>query len=170
MVKLALCAVIVAVTGTVSVVAGWAPIWYVTEAVWRRSSLVETPATISEVELKTRKGSSSSRSLRYSVAARYHYRWEGVDYTGTQVTWLDVRSSAEDHNTSLFRVLRDAREARSTVPAWTDPRNPAYAVLDKSVPWGALVFAVPVGLIFGAIALLFGYAFILMLRSLRGAR
>lgn len=106
--KLAFCGLFVAVSGVVSIVAGWLPMWFLSEAVWRRPSLVETRATVSEVELKTRKGSSSSRRLNYSVVARYRFQWQGAEYISTQVT-PNVKSSAEQHNTDLFRALKSAR-------------------------------------------------------------
>ncbi len=164
--KLAFCGLFVAVSGVVSIVAGWLPMWFLSEAVWRRPSLVETRATVSEVELKTRKGSSSSRRLNYSVVARYRFQWQGAEYISTQVT-PNVKSSAEQHNTDLFRALKSARESGSAVTAWVDPQDPTYAVLDKSVPWQVLLVALPVAIIFGGVAALFGYLFVLMLRGLR---
>lgn len=164
---LVFCAVFVVVPAAVSVVAGWLPMWSVGEAVWRRSSLVEVPATISEVALKARKGASKSNRLKYWVVARYRFEWQGAAYISTQVTWPNISRGAEKHNTDLFLALDAARESGAPVAAWVDPQDPSYAVLDKSLPWGWFLIAVPIAIVFSGVAALFGRVFLLMLRSNR---
>ena len=165
--RLVFCALFVIVPGAVAIIAGWLPLWYVTEAAWRSSSLVEVPATVSAVELTSRPGSSRSRSRKFSVVASYDYEWQGVGYIGTQSTWPQLKITDEEHNTRLFRTLDGARAAKSSVVAWIDPQAPGFAIFDKTIPWIAPLIAVPVAIVFSLVAAGFSYAFVLMLRSKR---
>jgi len=165
--RLLFCALFVLIPAAVAIAAGWWPLWHVTEAAWRRGALVEVPATVLQVELKSQTSSSKTRTRKYWVEVRYAYRWQGRDRIGTQATWPQLRLTSEADSTALFARLDRARATTNAVPAWVDPGAPDYAVLDTRIPWAALLFAVPIALIFSAVAAGFAMVWVAMLRSRR---
>lgn len=98
--------------------------------------------------------SPSRKSTTYRVTAEYRYDVDGKEYIGKRVGYGDeasdnIGSWHEDH----FAELDGARKSGERVLAWVDPKNPANAVIDRSLRWGMMLFLVPFAVLFSAVSL-----------------
>jgi len=121
---------------------------------WRLRSWVEAPATLVEVSGHPR-----------GMGAKYRYEYEGREYAGERVGFYD-NWSGRTFNTlhaGNYKRLRDRLEASGPVRTtsynkatsahtlqpvrggagapiriWLNPKNPAEAVIDRSIRWDSL--------------------------------
>ncbi|MFN7537807.1 MAG: ankyrin repeat domain-containing protein [Burkholderiales bacterium] len=111
---------------------------------WTSSRLVEVQARIESVS----KGSDS-------VQLRYRYQFGEHTYYSQRLTFDPQRGKIEGVSIDdLYNTYEFRERHRLTVTAWVDPKNPGFAVLDKSVQWLpvsalAALFAI-LGLVFVA--------------------
>ncbi|MFO0151892.1 MAG: DUF3592 domain-containing protein, partial [Burkholderiales bacterium] len=111
---------------------------------WTSSRLVEVQARIESVS----KGSDS-------VQLRYRYQFGEHTYYSERLTFDPQRGKIEGVSIDdLYNTYEFRERHRLTVTAWVDPKNPGFAVLDKSVQWLpvsalAALFAI-LGLVFVA--------------------
>lgn len=119
--------------------------WYTTRS-WQ-----PIMAEVTKAELHTSHGRKSST---YRVEAQYRYSVDGNEYTGTRVGYGDEMSdNIGDWHEEHFAALDHARKSGQPVLAWFDPKNPADAVIDRSVRWGMMLFFVPFAVLFSTVSL-----------------
>jgi hypothetical protein len=107
-------------------------------AVWRWT---ETPCTI----LSSGVEETDDDQHPYRPSVRYEYEIDGISYTGTRRTQSEIGNDSYDRARDL--AARYAPGATATCRF--DPNRPGYSVLERRLPWVALVVFFP--LIFVAI-------------------
>lgn len=91
------------------------------------------PATVEHVELT--KGKSGSKTL----LATYAYEWEGTKYRSDRVA-PETGGSSDPVHAVRAALLTDAMEAKTSLPAWVNPRHPNEALLFRGVSVYTLAF------------------------------
>ena len=96
--------------------------------------------------LDTRLISSGRKSHR--VQAVYRYQVDGKTFRSTRVGYTDHADAIGSWHEDAFRKLEDARLGGRSMPAWFNPRDPGEAIIDRSLRWGLMLFAIPLTAIF----------------------
>lgn len=108
---------------------------------WRISRTMGTwipvTARVADATLE-RKWSRYGEKCRFSC--KYMYEYQGVTYTGTEVTPIGVQESR--HKEAWFKYLDTSRKTSANVPCFVNPANPREAVLSKSSPGSSLTMLV----------------------------
>jgi len=107
------------------------------------------PAKIVDIrgDSKWQKNDNSSTRV-YTIKANYRYSFQGVEYTGQQVTLDDNFDSDEKFWRSLETQLR-RDNIQSNLQAWVNPQNPQQARLHRGFRWSKVFFASIMLLMFG---------------------
>jgi len=125
---------------------------------WQRAKgWVETPAALNELDLRVHGGEHDT----YEVVCRYTYEFNGVTYTGDRVGLSGGSDNIGSWHQATYERLKTYYDGVESNPAtcWVNPRNPAEAVLDRSLRWGVVVLSLPFIIIFGGGSLL-GYQYL----------
>ncbi len=84
-----------------------------------------------------------------SVYAEISYRWEGVDYTTSELNPYSMKE--EGWESEMFSRLKRAKDMESIVPVLLNPDDPADAVLESDEGYFALIFPLMFGGIFALV-------------------
>ena len=125
------------------------------------SDWVEVPARLEQVDLH--RSSSSEGSDTLSIAARYTYRFGGLDYSSDRVDFHPGADNLGDYHERQYRRLNQALQAGRTVSAWVDPERPENAVLVRELRPARLLFG-------GMFLVVFGGAGALVIVMMRRTR
>lgn len=129
---------------------------YVESGSWAR-----VPATVLSSTLNSHR---SDGSTTYSVSGSYRYRFNGRDYTSSQVSQYSGSDNFGDYWQQLYGRIDTARRNNRTVQAWVNPQAPHEAYLDRTFRWGSVIF----GFTFGGIFALVGGGVMFLMR--RGSK
>ena len=134
------------VFGAVFFIAGMVPGFFAVASVidwYEAQDWTPVDARISAADLE--RGDDTWR-----VTARYHYRFNGVEYDGDRVAFHGGSDNIGDfHRTTHARLQEHLRNKRP-LTVYVDPRNPADAVIVRDMRWGLFGFLMIFPLVFGA--------------------
>lgn len=108
----------------------------------------EVRAHLAEAGLTTTDGDDIDT---YRATARYHYVYQGTNYTGERVAIMGGSDNIGDFQQQLAARLEAAHQNQQPVPAWVNPNNPGEAVLNRDMRWGMLGFKLIFVLVFGGV-------------------
>lgn len=133
---------------------GMMVIGYIASANW-----VEVPATIHSVSLVSKRGDSTT----YSVKSNYSYNFNGTDYHSDRVSLSRGNDNIGSYWQDLERSLRADKNSNEAF-ALVNPKDPTKALLDRTLRWKSIVFASLFLVLFG------GAGSLLMWASLRSGK
>lgn len=118
---------------------------------WQQmKSWPQVQAQLLEARLTTNRGDESDT---YQATARYSYRYQMVDYTGTRVAIMSGSDNIGHFHQTLAAQLELALHSQQPVPAWINPDSPTEAVLNRDMRWGLLGFKMIFVLAFGGVGI-----------------
>lgn len=109
----------------------------------RMQDWVPVPAEIAAVDLET---NHSDDSTTYKVNARFHYTYNGRNYTGARV---GIADGGSDNVGEWQRDTYNRLRGRKQTTLWVNPENPSEAVYDRELRWGLLGFKLIFVVVFG---------------------
>ncbi len=115
---------------------------------WRMQSWQPVAAELLSAHLESHRGDNSTT---YRVTASYRYRYSGEYYQGTRVAISAISDNIGDFQYDLGRRLESLHSRGQPVDAWVNPRDPAEAVIDRSLRPGLMLFKLVFGLVFGGV-------------------
>ena len=116
---------------------------------YQARSWVETPATITQLELKRHRNNEGSDS--HEVKATYQYEYEGKTFTSSVVGLKEGGDNFTSYHKDLHARLEQAKKAGETEPCFVDPTDPASALLDRDLRAAIVVFHIPFIVAFGGV-------------------
>ena len=103
----------------------------------RMQSWHAVSAELSSAGYRTRSGDDSNT---YEAFAHYTYSFNGRDYAGTRVGLSGGADNIGDYHQKLGNRLSAAKNRGEQIHVYVNPKNPAEAVIDRSVRWGLVAF------------------------------
>lgn len=124
---------------------------------WQQmASWPQVEAQLQHAKLEHNRGDDSDT---YEAVARYTYTYNGRSYHSSRVAIMSGSDNIGDFQQRLAAQLEADWRAQRTVPAWVNPDDPADAVLNRDMRWGALGFRLLFAVIFGGVGIgMLGYA------------
>jgi hypothetical protein len=84
---------------------------------------------------------------------QYRYRMGDVEYRGDRLGLnpLEGRDSIDSWQADMFNMLSAAKTAKKPIMVLVNPDNPAESMVDRTLRWKLVAFALPFALGFGAV-------------------
>jgi hypothetical protein len=132
-----LCLVFAIPFGGIGVGASWVAVRMVQDG-YRAQEWVGVQATVDSFD-------------RGSVA--YHYTYAGAQYRGDRMGTNPVggRDNIDSWYFDVSSMLSQARRSGKTVTVWVNPDNPSESMVDRTIRWKMVAFALPFALGFGGV-------------------
>lgn len=110
---------------------------------------VEVDATVTELSIETRSGTSSDPSVEFEPVIEFEYAYDGTEYTGTKLYPSDIERNYETRSAAESAVAEYDPGVRTT--AYVDPDAPSDAFLKNETSSAPLV-ALGIGGLFALFA------------------
>lgn len=88
------------------------------------------------------------------VITKYHYNWEGNNYTSTTIGIKTMSDNIESYHKKLHQKLNDAQVQKKFISAWINPLKPNESVLDRNLHWELICIKLLHLLFFGGFGLI----------------
>lgn len=111
---------------------------------------IAVPATVTESQLVTSRGSKGRRLYRIEITARYE--WQGKEYDCDRYDFFRSEMSSSTGAGEMRRIVKE-HPVGSKCECLVDPGNPAEAVMSREVPIGSVVLAALFTLVFEALGI-----------------
>ncbi len=105
-------------------------------------------AEVSEAHLHQR---HTDDGITYRVTGRYHYTWQGLEYSSTRIGISGGSDNIGDWHQRYYGMLSEARDGGFVISVWVDPQSPHQAIVDREIRWGLLAFYIVFAVIFGGV-------------------
>ena len=88
---------------------------------------------------------------RGSVA--YHYKFGDATYAGDRlgVNPIGGKDNIDSWYSDISSMISDAKSGRKPLMVWVNPDNPAESMVDRTIRWKLVAFALPFALGFGGV-------------------
>ena len=111
---------------------------------------IAVPATVTESQLVTTRGSKGRRLYRIEITARYE--WQGKEYECDRYDFFRSEMSSNFGSGEMRRIVKEHPVGRKC-ECLVDPENPAVAVMSREVPIWSVVLAALATLLFEALGI-----------------
>jgi hypothetical protein len=128
---------------------------------WREMrSWHSTTAIVLEAALEESHGDSTT----FRTTARYRYVVDGREYSSTRVGISEGSDNVGSWQHDQHRELASAQRADRSITVWYDPANPARAIVDRTLRWQMIAFAIPFATLFPMVSV---FAFWMLVKVVR---
>ena len=85
----------------------------------------------------------------------YTYAFRGKEYRGDRlgVNPIGGTDNVDSWHDDMYSMLSEAQAQKKPITVWVNPDNPAESMVDRTIRWKLLVFALPFALGFGGVGL-----------------
>ena len=128
-------------------------------------SWVETPATITSIELKSSRSGKRGNSKSYKVIARYTYKVAGREYSSDKVSLYHGSDNIGSFHQNTYKKLKPLLNTPDAAMCFVNPKDASDALLVRNARWGMFSFLSIFGCLFGSVGLLGTLAMINGLRD-----
>jgi len=102
-------------------------------------------------------------------AVRYHYKFGENTYSGDRLGANPIggTDNIDSWHADMRQMLSEAKNGSKPLMVWVNPDNPAESMVDRTIRWKLLIFALPFALGFGGVGV--GALYVLVKTVFSGA-